>query len=88
MDGYFETADIILSIFDGPKEAFTVRLQEFGKLRVTFGRAPDNDIVLESRFISKYHGHFIFSGDCWKVEDWKQERNLSRRGSGQLDASV
>lgn len=38
-------------------------LEQFNKEVVSFGRQPDNDIVLDWNFVSRIHGVFL-----WKTE--------------------
>ena len=37
--------------------------------RVTFGRAPENHIVLEPSYVSRFHGEFVKEDDQWVVVD-------------------
>lgn len=38
---------------------------------VTIGRAPNNDIVLASQDVSKFHGYLTRSGGAWQLYDGK-----------------
>ncbi len=59
----------ILSIFDSGKPPFTIDLGSFRKPCVTFGRLPDNDIVLQSELISRNHGEFVNVNGAWMIRD-------------------
>ena len=48
--------NLYLTIFDGEKSPYDIRLANFNKDVISIGRAEDNDIVLESVFVSRYHG--------------------------------
>lgn len=37
--------------------------------RVTFGRAPENDIVLDPSYVSRFHGEFVKEEGHWTVVD-------------------
>lgn len=57
--------EILVSIFDGDNEPYVANLRSFKKEIITFGRSPDNDIVLHSKLVSRYHGYFkITSSGC------------------------
>ena len=49
-------SNLYITIFDGEKSPFEVKLSSFNKEVISFGRAEDNDIVLKSMFASRYHG--------------------------------
>lgn len=38
-------------------------------LMVTIGRAPNNDLVLADRRVSKFHAYFRRIGDTWTISD-------------------
>lgn len=59
----------LVTIFDGDCESRTIRLNEFGKDVIYFGRSPDNDIVLNSEAVSRKHGRFVHKKDAWIIED-------------------
>lgn len=58
-----------LVIVDGRDEPKEFLLRDFGKKDITFGRNQDNDIVLKSRFVSRYHGVFHIDGAQIVAED-------------------
>ncbi len=37
--------------------------------RVSFGRAPENQIVLDPSYVSRFHGEFVMEDDQWTVVD-------------------
>lgn len=59
----------LVTIFDGSSVPRTIRLDQFGKKIIYFGRNPHNDIVLTSHLVSGEHGRFIYRGDSWVIED-------------------
>ncbi|MCR5107413.1 MAG: ATP-binding cassette domain-containing protein [Lachnospiraceae bacterium] len=61
--------DLIVSIFDGSNAPVNIRLLDFGKNEISFGRAPGNDIVLTSKLVSAEHGRFFFANGQWSMED-------------------
>lgn len=58
-----------VTLFDGSSAPRTIRLDDFGKDQVFFGRAPQNDIVLTSRLVSSEHGRFVRRNGMWVIED-------------------
>lgn len=64
-----QTVSSLVTIFDGNIAPRTIRLGEFGKNFVYFGRDPKNDIVLTSRLVSGEHGRFVYKSDSWTMED-------------------
>ena len=58
-----------ITILDGADRDLIVNLNDFQKDEVTFGRSQDNDIVLNSKLVSKRHGHFRFDGERWTIHD-------------------
>ena len=59
----------LVTIFDGSTTPRTIKLNEFGKGYVYFGRDPKNDIVLTSRLVSAEHGRFVYKNNGWYMED-------------------
>lgn len=60
----------MITIFDGSEAPQLIRLNEFGKNFVYFGRDPQkNDIVLTSNIVSAQHGRFVYKGNRWMIED-------------------
>ena len=43
-------------------------LEQFNKEVVSFGRQPDNDIILDLDFISRIHGVFFMDAKYWNRE--------------------
>ena len=56
---------LAVTIFDGDKPPRTIQLSQFNKEYITFGRNPQNDIVLTSKLVSHDHGRFCFRGGQW-----------------------
>ncbi len=61
--------DLQVTIFDAFSQPVNVKLANYRKDAVTFGRAEDNDIVLTSRLVSRYHGRFVQQNGRWYIED-------------------
>ena len=64
-----KTDSSLVTIFDGNSAPRIIRLNEFGKNFIYFGRDPKNDIVLTSKLVSSEHGRFVYKGDTWIMED-------------------
>ena len=73
--GYNENNQFVVSIFDGEEQPYFVDLRSFQKQFVTFGRNPDNDIVLKSELVSRQHGYFQLGPDGCTLVD-----NMSSNG--------
>lgn len=58
-----------VTIFDGSAPPRTIKLDEFGKDCVYFGRDKGNDIVLTSHLVSGEHGRFVCRNNVWIMED-------------------
>lgn len=52
----------ILTVTDAENMHTEYNLEAFGKRRITFGRAQDNDIVIDSPIVSRHHGYFELAG--------------------------
>ena len=63
------SADMIMTLFDGIEQPKTIRLMDYHKEIITFGRSRSNDIVLTSSYVSREHGRFIWRGGHWVIED-------------------
>ena len=64
-----ETASSLVTVFDGGETPRTIKLNEYGKNFIYFGRDPKNDIVLSSHLVSAEHGRFVYKGGAWIIED-------------------
>ncbi len=62
-------ADLQVTIFDSFNQPYIAKLNNYRKETVSFGRAEDNDIVLSSRLVSRYHGRFVLQNGKWYIED-------------------
>lgn len=58
-----------VTIFDGESAPRTIRLDQFGKNCVYFGRDLKNDIILTSKLVSAEHGRFVYKSGSWVIED-------------------
>ena len=58
-----------VTIFDGKEMPKTIDIACFNKTVVTFGRGPQNDIVLTSRLVSGEHGRFVYLNGSWMIQD-------------------
>ena len=64
-----KAASSIVTIFDGSLAPRMIWLGRFEKDCVTFGRGPQNDIVLNSPLVSVEHGRFVLRDHMWIIED-------------------
>jgi len=58
-----------ITVFDGMNTPYYIDLMQYGKESISVGRAYDNDIVLQSPLVSKYHMQFVIRGECVDVYD-------------------
>ena len=56
-------------------------LEQFNKEVVSFGRQPDNDIILDLDFISRIHGVFFMEDGTWYVQDLDSTNGLLVNGT-------
>ena len=71
-------------IYYGNQKSESYNLEQFQKEVVSFGRQPDNDIVLDLEFVSRIHGVFYMEeGICagseqyeWDTGEWKPSRAI------------
>lgn len=59
-------------VADQPRSVLPLRKREGSNaftLMVTIGRAPNNDLVLADRRVSKFHAYFRRVGDAWTMSD-------------------
>ena len=68
-------------IFDGVNSPRSIDLRAFSRNVVTFGRAPDNDIVLTSKYVSKHHGRFELNGTNIFVSDVGSKNGTLKNGA-------
>lgn len=73
--------EFIISIFDADREPKVVNLRSFRKDTITFGRNPENDIVLESKLVSRSHGYFKITPSSCTIYDTKSTNGLILNGS-------
>ena len=59
----------MVTIFDGSETPRTIKLNEYGKNFICFGRDPKNDIILSSHLVSAEHGRFVYKNKSWVIED-------------------
>lgn len=64
-----ESTSSLVTVFDGSETPRTVKLNEYGKNFIYFGRDPKNDIVLSSHLVSAEHGRFVYKNNSWVMED-------------------
>ncbi|MCR5105134.1 MAG: FHA domain-containing protein [Eubacterium sp.] len=68
-------ANMYLYISDGEIKPYEVRLAAFNKEVITFGRAEDNDIILQSKFASRHHGCIYMENGHVKIENLPDSTN-------------
>lgn len=61
--------DLVISIFDGTREPYSIRLADFRKQEITFGRAQGNDVCLTSPLVSHQHGRLVLINGQWFIQD-------------------
>ncbi len=79
--------DFYVTIFDGEDQSYSVNLKDYNKEAVTFGRSADNDIILKTDLVGRYHGAFRWEGDTWVIYDnnstngifWNSSKISSKR---------
>jgi ABC transport system ATP-binding/permease protein len=59
----------IVEIFVGDEYFDAFDLTRFGKKKITFGRSPDNDIIINSTIVSSNHGYFVIEGNQCVIYD-------------------
>lgn len=64
-----QTSCQMITIFDAGRAPYSIKLSDYKKPMVTFGRDPDNDIVLTSQLVSHKHGRFCSKNGHWVIED-------------------
>lgn len=69
MSGAVDSGELAVTVFDGHKPPRTLRLGDFGKHKISFGRDPTNDIVFDSPLVTRQHGRFSFKNGQWHIED-------------------
>ena len=83
------SSNLLITIFDGDAQPKTIRLSDFRKGTVSYGRGDFNDIILTSQLVSTEHGRFIYKGDSWIMEDKAAyEDNGSTNGLIYNNASI
>lgn len=65
----YDDNQFVISVFDGKEQPYFVDLRSFKKRYVTFGRNPDNDIVLKSALVSRKHGYFTLDENSCTLVD-------------------
>ncbi|MCH5353907.1 MAG: ATP-binding cassette domain-containing protein [Acutalibacter sp.] len=63
------SGNLLVTIFDGDTQPKTIRLADYRKGVVSFGRGAANDIVLTSPLVSNEHGRFSLRNGHWTIED-------------------
>ena len=70
-----------LTVFVGEQSPREVDLGQFHKEYISFGRSPDNDLVLPSPNVSKHHGFFRLTANGVYVEDLNSTNGLLFNGT-------
>ena len=68
-------------IYYGNKKSESYNLEQFQKEVVSFGRQPDNDIVLDLEFVSRIHGVFYMEEGIWYVQDLNSANGILVNGN-------
>ena len=75
---------LVLTVFDGNKRTAEINICALGKTRLTFGRGPENDIVLpsENRVVSRSHGTLEYTPQTgWIIRDNGSKNGLKKNGA-------
>ncbi|MBE5954084.1 MAG: ATP-binding cassette domain-containing protein [Lachnospiraceae bacterium] len=72
--------NMVVTIFDADKPPYKIRLGDFNKNVITFGRQQDCDIVLTSDYASRVHGRFILENGRCGIEDLNSTNGLNMAG--------
>lgn len=48
----------VITVFDGKRPPRRIDLEKYSRECISFGRGKDNDIILQSRVVSRKHGYF------------------------------
>lgn len=70
-----------IQIRDNDMPPYEVELESFGKDVVSFGKQPDNDIVLKSAYASRIHGCFYKENGVTYIEDMNSTNGLKIHGN-------
>lgn len=68
-------------VYDSNGDQKTYNIEAFQKEVVSFGRQPDNDIVLKHDFVSRVHGVIYQEGQSYYVEDLDSTNGIYVNGS-------
>ena len=68
-------------IYYGNQKSESYNLEQFQKEVVSFGRQPDNDIVLDLEFVSRIHGVFYMEDGIWYVQDLNSTNGILVNGN-------
>ena len=69
-----------ITICYGNQNLGSYDLEQFHKEVVSFGRQPDNDIVLNYDFVSRVHGVFYKENGIWNVQDLNSNNGVQFEG--------
>lgn len=72
-----ESASSLVTVFDSGETPYTVKLNEYGKSVIYFGRDLKNDIILSSPLVSNQHGRFVRKNGTWSIEDKRSYQGVS-----------
>ena len=75
-----KTERLFVTILDGSEQDSIIDLSGFQKDEVAFGRSEDNDIVLNSPIVSKYHGCFAWVNGEWTIRDNHSTNGIFQNG--------
>ena len=78
MNTHKQTSRLI--IFDGKAEPVEFNLTGFGKATITFGRSDENDIQLNSRYVSRKHGQIKLIQGQFVIEDLQSRNGIIING--------
>ncbi|MCL2627105.1 MAG: FHA domain-containing protein [Oscillospiraceae bacterium] len=65
-----------LTVFDGSAVPVEYDLSDYSENIISFGRDDKNDIIILSKFVSRFHGQLRLANGQWIIEDTKSTNGL------------
>lgn len=65
-----------ITVFDGDRAPYEIKLSDFNKDVISFGRQKNCDIVLNSEYVSRVHGCIYMEGNRLIVEDMNSTNGI------------
>lgn len=68
--------NMYMIIFDGLNQPFRIELSNYGKNYINIGRELNNDIILTSRLVSKYHAQIVIENGNYYLYDMNSTNGI------------